>query len=641
VPEPGQAAASTDDPGQPGRGRRPLDAARSALMGDVRRLITLAVAGFTAAVGSPAVRALRRGPLRRIGRAWARARRAWRRSLQVRVVSITLVLSALVVAVFGMTVASRIAAGLLDAKVQAARKQVAQGEAYASSQLKGVTQPGDPALLTTVPAIVAQLGNTEQGGQIEVVMLASDSSLASLPAQTVAFPHAGAYDVMSSAGLKPLRQQVDKGRIVRQFITADPDGKGDRRYLVFGTPVNGSGSAGQLELYYLFPLANEVASVDLVRTTLFATAVALVGLLAMVAALVTRMVVRPVRVAARTAQRLSAGLLDQRMEVHGEDDLARLAASFNQMAANLQRQIVRLEEMSRLQRRFTSDVSHELRTPLTTVRMAADLIFSSREDFDPAVARSAELLQVELDRFEGLLTDLLEISRFDAGFAMLDAEPADLVPIVRRAADGLASVAEQAGSAVELVLPDHPVIAEIDPRRVERVLRNLVGNAVEHGERKPVRVTLDADESAVAVTVRDHGVGLKPGEEKLVFNRFWRADPSRARQTGGSGLGLSISLEDARLHGGWLESWGSPGQGAQFRLTLPVRSGDRLVSSPLRLVPDDARLTPSDIHGPAVRPAIAALPAAPAQAPPAGSPERPRGPEAPRDAVAVDGRGGQ
>ena len=103
-------------------------------------------------------------------------------------------------------------------------------------------------------------------------------------------------------------------------------------------------------------------------------------------------------------------------------------------------------------------------------------------------------------------------------------------------------------------------------------------------------ITLGVDETAVAITVRDHGVGLKPGEEKLVFNRFWRADPSRARQTGGTGLGLSISLEDARLHGGWLEAWGAPGQGAQFRLTLPARAGDRLTTSPLRLVPADAAL---------------------------------------------------
>jgi two-component system sensor histidine kinase MtrB len=325
-----------------------------------------------------------------------------------------------------------------------------------------------------------------------------------------------------------------------------------------------------------------------VATSVALTGTTLVVLLAMLAAVVTRMVVSPVRLAARTAQRLSAGLLDQRMEVRGEDDLAKLAAAFNQMAANLQRQILRLEEMSRLQRRFTSDVSHELRTPLTTVRMATDLIFMARDDFDPAVARSAELLQAELDRFEELLTDLLEISRFDAGFAILDAEPADLVPLVRRAADRLESLAERVGSPIVLDLPEHPVIAEVDQRRVERVLRNLMGNAVEHGEGNPVRVTLAADDSAVAITVRDQGIGLKPGEDKLVFNRFWRADPSRARQTGGTGLGLSISLEDARLHGGWLEAWGASGQGAQFRLVLPLRAGDRLVSAPLPLVPAGA-----------------------------------------------------
>src|SRR3712207_401555 len=220
--------------------------------------------------------------------------------------------------------------------------------------------------------------------------------------------------------------------------------------------------------------------------------------------------------------------------------------------------------------------------------MAADLIFAEREEFDPAVARSAELLQAELDRFEDLLTDLLEISRFDAGFAILDAEPTDLLPVVRRVAEHLTGLAERAGVCVELRLPAEPVIAEVDPRRVERVLRNLVGNAVEHGEGRPVLIRLACDEQAVAITVRDRGVGLKPGYEELVFNRFWRADPSRARQTGGTGLGLSISLEDARLHGGWLEAWGTPGKGAQFRLTLPLHAGDQLTGSPLQLIPPDA-----------------------------------------------------
>jgi two-component system sensor histidine kinase MtrB len=277
------------------------------------------------------------------------------------------------------------------------------------------------------------------------------------------------------------------------------------------------------------------------------------------------------------------------MDVRGEDELALLADAFNQMAGSLQQQIVRLEEMSRLQRRFTSDVSHELRTPLTTVRMAADLLHSQRADFDPAVARSAELLQTELDRFEELLTDLLEVSRFDAGFAMLDGEPTDLVALMRRVIDRLNTVALRAGVEVSLATPEPPVVAEIDGRRVERILRNLIDNAIDHGQGRPVVVTLGADAHAVAISVRDYGMGMKPGEEKLVFNRFWRADPSRARQTGGTGLGLSISVEDARLHGGWLEaSSPGPGQGAVFRLTLPIKAGTRLSGSPLPLEPVDS-----------------------------------------------------
>jgi two-component system, OmpR family, sensor histidine kinase MtrB len=136
-------------------------------------------------------------------------------------------------------------------------------------------------------------------------------------------------------------------------------------------------------------------------------------------------------------------------------------------------------------------------------------------------------------------------------------------------------------------LPERPVLVDMDVRRVERILRNLLGNALDHGEGGPVEVSVGYDQDAVAVTVRDHGVGLRPGEAALVFNRFWRGDPSRSRLTGGTGLGLAISLEDARLHDGWLQAWGQRGHGAQFRLTLPRLAGHTLLSSPLPLVPGD------------------------------------------------------
>jgi two-component system sensor histidine kinase MtrB len=527
------------------------------------------------------VRRLWRTVSARAARLMTPGRHAWRRSLQLRIVTITLVASSLLVGAFGWFVAYRSADILLNRAQDEVEAQLSSKVDYAYSQLTVHRQALDSQLPVTILATVNYLAGSdpeETGGAI--VSLRSEEFDAIKP---VTLPQA-----VDTTGLitPQLVNAVAGGQVARQIRTADiGDGNGRRKYLVYGSPV--PTRFGQMQLYYLVPLTTEDRAANQIRTTVLVTGLALVLLLGLIAWLVTRLVVTPVRVAARTAQRLSAGLLDQRMKVDGEDDLAQLASSFNQMAANLQRQIVRLEEMSRLQRRFTSDVSHELRTPLTTVRMAADLIFSEREDFDPAVARSAELLQTELDRFESLLTDLLEISRFDAGFAALDSEPTNLVPVVHRVAEHLAGVAERVGVPVRMHLPDTPVIAELDPRRVERILRNLVGNAIEHGEGRPVDITMACDETAVAITVRDHGVGLKPGEEQLVFNRFWRADPSRARQTGGTGLGLSISVEDARLHGGWLEAWGVPGGGAQFRLTLPVRAGDRLTAAPLALIPAD------------------------------------------------------
>jgi two-component system sensor histidine kinase MtrB len=312
---------------------------------------------------------------------------------------------------------------------------------------------------------------------------------------------------------------------------------------------------------------------------------ALVLLVAVIATLVTRWVVLPVRVAAQTAERLASGDLAQRIPVSGEDDIALLGTSFNDMAISLQQQIQRLEKLSRLQQRFTSDVSHELRTPLTTIRMAAELLYASRADFAPELARSAELLNNELDRFESLLAELLEISRYDAGVASLEAERVDVVGIVERAVQASEVLARRHQVQLLALVGNQPVLAELDARRVERILRNLIGNALDHAEGRPVEVAVGFDEDTVAISVRDYGVGLRPGEAGLVFNRFWRGDPSRSRLTGGTGLGLAISLEDARLHNGWLQAWGERGKGSVFRLTLPRTAGDTVTSSPLPLVP--------------------------------------------------------
>ena len=207
------------------------------------------------------------------------------------------------------------------------------------------------------------------------------------------------------------------------------------------------------QLYYVFPFTQQQSFLVLIQRVLVGVGLALVVLLAAIASLVTRWVVLPVRHAARAAQRVSAGHLEERMQVLGVDDLAALATSFNEMAASLQAKLAELEELSSVQRQFVSDVSHELRTPLSTIKMAADLLFESRDELDAAGGRSAELLQSQLERFEELLVDLLEISRYDAGAATLEADLVDVCDLVRRSADDAQQLAERKGSRIEFRLP--------------------------------------------------------------------------------------------------------------------------------------------------------------------------------------------
>jgi len=565
----GPDPAVPGDPGHEVADREPTDpqllTAGPPLDGDGRRRAAWdrAVRGRWSTVRRVAVESAR----------WALDR--WQRSLQLRVAATTVLISGLVVLVVGMLSVGAITNGVLDAKRQAARIEAANGVRIAQDQLTSAPREDRLSIGRTLSAVqqsVSRRGTA--AGLFSIVVISGN-------ADPFVSGNATASDVPQE-----LRREVEKGRFAEIYAPVKAADGTSTKGLVLGAPV--TQQPGSVELYYLFPLQAEQRTLGLVRSTVLLTGILLVALLAGVAALVTGQVVRPVRVAAQTAERFAAGRLQERMRVRGKDDLAALAAAFNDMADSLQRQIGKLEEMSRLQRRFTSDVSHELRTPLTTVRMAADLLHASRGGFEPQVARSAELLQHELDRFESLLADLLEISRYDAHVAVLEPDPADIRGLVRAAVAATGGIAEPVGADVRVDIPEEPVVADVDGRRVERILRNLLVNAIEHSEGRPVEVCLRGDDSAVAVTVRDHGVGLRPGEAALVFDRFWRADPSRDRRTGGTGLGLSISLEDARLHGGWLHAWGRPGQGAQFRLTLPVRNGDVLVSSPLPIEPADA-----------------------------------------------------
>jgi two-component system sensor histidine kinase MtrB len=506
-------------------------------------------------------------------RATAAARQAWRHSLQLRVGTMTVVLTGALVMVVGVLVVDQVAGGILRTKKSAAVSQAKIGLSTAAGVLAGVDasvrSDVDEAQDEVRTALTASGGNAG----LFTIVIESTSAIGS-PGGSGAIP-------------SRLRSAVQRNELAVQYAPVPESATSGRlvRGLIVGEPV--PARTGLFELYYLFPLTAEAQTIALVQRTVWLAGLALLVLVLGIALLVTRQVVNPVRVVAQTAGRLASGDLTQRIAVRGTDDLAELGQAFNEMAGSLQRQIRRLEDLSRLQRRFTSDVSHELRTPLTTIRMAAELLHANRDDLPPQLARSVELLHAQLDRFEALLADLLEISRYDAGVAKLESEIVDLRGVIAATVEANRMLAERHGSDIVVDVPDVPVTAEVDVRRLERILRNLVGNAIDHSEGRPVVVTARGDHYAVAITVRDHGVGLRPGEAALVFNRFWRGDPSRSRLTGGSGLGLAISLEDARLHDGWLQAWGERGQGAQFRLTLPRQAGHTLMSSPLSLTPDD------------------------------------------------------
>ena len=379
-----------------------------------------------------------------------------------------------------------------------------------------------------------------------------------------------------------IRKQI-KNKKVEKWTRLNIQYLGGRteKGIVVGNIINVP-NVGKFEFYVLFSLAQQEQTLSLIIRALWLTGIALVLLLGLITWLIIRQVVSPVRDAAIVAEQLTAGDLDQRMSVKGEDEIARLGYAFNEMAVVLKQQILRLENLSRLQQRFVSDVSHELRTPLTTVRMASQVIYAASSSFEPSVQRSAELLVAQIDRFEALLADLLEVSRFDAEAAVLDVDQIDLTNLVKRTVDYLHPSRER---ILTIHAPHEPIYVDADSRRIERILRNLISNAIDHRAEKPVDVYIAENENEAAVAVRDYGIGFNDRESKQLFERFWRADPARARVRGGSGLGLSIALEDAKLHQGLLEAWGSPGQGANFVLTLPKRSGGFVESHPLSVIP--------------------------------------------------------
>ncbi|WP_281381155.1 MtrAB system histidine kinase MtrB [Corynebacterium anserum] len=497
----------------------------------------------------------------------------WRTSIQMRVIGSVFLSSTLVILVLGFVLINFVGQQLLNQKYATATEEIDRARAVVEEQVDSMdaSNPTSVRLTSARAALSDRQGGMDQSRSevYEPILIAHSVSSDD---ETIVPDTAEVPD--------SLRRFIQQGQVAYQYSTME-GAAGPYKALIIGSPV--SADISGLELYLVLPLDAEESTLALMRGLLSAGGIVLLVLLVVIAWVFSQQLTVPIRTASSIAARFAAGHLRERMVVDGQDEVARLATSFNDMAEKISTQIHNLEEFGSLQRQFTSDVSHELRTPLTTVRMAADLIHDNVDNLDPITARASTLMNKELERFETLLGDLLEISRHDAGVANLSRERVDVRGVVRSTLAQVRAIAEDVGTSFNVNLPEEPVQVEIDSRRVERILRNLMGNAVDHCEGKPIDVTMAVGKDSLAITVVDHGVGLKPGEEDLVFQRFWRSDPSRERRTGGTGLGLAIAKEDAQLHGGRLEATGEPGVGSCFRLTLPLEAGAQVRESPLPL----------------------------------------------------------
>jgi two-component system sensor histidine kinase MtrB len=504
----------------------------------------------------------------------------FRRSLFLKVFTLSSVISISLIYFLGSNLYTRIADGIFEEKIAAS---ITEGDsAIQNANYRFIIASLNRS--TDIASLVAELVNSsdvsaKDSGREIAFFNSKDKEIRNIPAVTTS-------NFLEPASISDqLRSKVQKDDAIHWERTQLKYINGEiLNGLVVGERISIPG-VGNYEMYVLFGFDSQQRTVDLIGRSMWGTGILLIVLIMMVASIVLRQVIKPVKQAAEVAEQLTSGDLMQRMEVKGQDEIARLGTAFNEMADTLEQQITRLENLSRVQQRFVSDVSHELRTPLTTIRMASDVIFSARESFDPVIARSAELLLSQIERFENLLADLLEVSRFDAEVASLSLDKVDMNALVRRCADDLGLSSKESDTQFMFDFPDSNIIIDGDSRRIERIMRNLLANAIDHSEGKPIELTLRVNESAVSVSVRDYGVGLTPQHIERVFDRFWRADPSRSRIRGGTGLGLSIAREDAELHGGGIKVWGEIGRGSNFVLTLPRVYGETIAVPAISEIP--------------------------------------------------------
>ena len=505
-----------------------------------------------------------------------------RNSLAIKVIFSTVLLSLVVTGITGSVLNTQLSAGVKDVNLSSALVEARSTIFTAEYRFLLAQGEKDSVVQKVVDDVISSATTlTSSENAREVVFLRS-------PGNTRENNYEIASNLLDPTSIpSSLSERVRKNpNLVYQYTNMNYLSGSRIKGLAIGQKVQ-IPNAGQYEMYIIFSLVNQEKTLDLISRSLFLGGFILLLLVALITWLVVRQVVSPVREAAMIATEFTAGDFRKRLKVESQDEIATLGLAFNEMAESIEQQIARLENLSRVQQRFVSDVSHELRTPLTTLRMASEVIFSSKDNFDPIVGRSAELLVAQLDRFEKLLEDLLEVSRFDAEVAVLEAVDFDMVLLVQRCADDLGLVAKERKTEIYVNSSEPVIMIKADIRRVERILRNLLANAIDHSEELQIDVRIVASEHDVAVGVRDYGIGLDENALTRVFDRFWRADPSRARTRGGTGLGLSIALEDARLHNGELEAWGRPGRGSHFVVTLPRNTWESIEARLIKLQPED------------------------------------------------------
>ncbi|HEV7810295.1 MAG TPA: HAMP domain-containing sensor histidine kinase [Candidatus Limnocylindrales bacterium] len=348
-----------------------------------------------------------------------------------------------------------------------------------------------------------------------------------------------------------VRTLVDQGQIAYAWQRI-----AERASLVVAGRVAGTGPA----IYFVRDTTTIDATLDQLRLVLLVVG-AVLAMIALVAArLVARGVLAPVDDAAHAAARIARGDLSARVPVVSDDEFGAWAEQFNEMVDTLEDTILRLEAAQAQNRRFVADVSHELRTPVAALVAEASLLRGHLDRLPAEARRAGELVVDDVGRLRSLVEELMELSRFDAAGEEVRIQRVDLLRLLRDV------VAAHHPDAV-LELPDDRVVVDTDPRRLERILANLLDNAREHAPDALVVVRLRITDGRIAITVADRGPGVAPDRIERIFDRFFMADPSRR---GGSGLGLAIAAEHASLLGGELLARNRRGGGLSIELVLPV-----------------------------------------------------------------------